>query len=70
VSRRLWLPGVSRVMDYLSEWFKVVMKWEELTDEVRDQQYMVNIMVAEMHLCERLHVEKETLMEAMEKRLQ
>ena len=46
------------------------MKWEELTDEVRDQQHRVNQMIAEMHLCERLGVEKETLMEAMEKRLQ
>jgi len=48
-------------MDYLSEWVKAVVKWEELTDEVRDRQYMIDQMVAEMHLCERLHVEKEYL---------
>jgi len=57
-------------MDLITEWLKVVMQWEELTDEVREQQYRVNQMIAEMHLCERLGVEKETLMEAMEKRLQ
>jgi len=55
-------------MDYLSEWVKAVMKWEEVTDEVREKQNMINTMVAEMQLCERLHKDKETLIKEYEVR--
>jgi len=52
-------------IDIISDWIKQIAKWEELADEVRDKQYMIDQMVAEMHLCERLYVEKEYLINHM-----
>jgi len=39
----------------------LLRKWDETYNEILDKQYMVQIMVAEMHLCERMHASKETL---------
>jgi len=44
---------------------RLVRLWDEMSEETRDRQYMVDQMVAEMHLCERLHVEKEYLINHM-----
>ena len=55
-------------MDLLSEWVKAVINWEELADEVREKQNMINTVCAEMQLCERLGKNKETLIKEYEDR--
>jgi len=65
MSRRLWVPGISRVSAMFEN---LLRKYDETLNEVRDQDYMIQIMTAEFHLCCRLGVMKQTLIKEYEER--